>query len=79
MADLEPGTRVKTYRTDRDTLGEYWDTLGVVRWRDHSDEYESYLVTWDCGSYETSMMRDEFEVLTEDEARLALAKEVMRT
>lgn len=79
MGELAPGTRVKTYRTDRDSLQEYWDKLGVIRWRDHSDEYESYIVTWECGAYETSMMRDEFEVLTEDEVRLAIIKEVMRT
>lgn len=79
MGDLASGTRVKTYRTDRDSLQEYWDILGVIRWRDLSEEYEGYLVTWDCGSYETVMMRDEFEPLTEDEVLSAMAQEIMRS
>ncbi len=77
MGELEPGTRVKTFRTDRDTLTEHWDLHGVVLYRDWTEEYESYFVAWGGERTGRSMMREEVELLDEDDESLVVAQEVM--
>lgn len=78
MGDLAPGTLVKTLRTDRDTLEQKWDMLGVVRWQDRETEYETYFVSWREYPGER-MLRDEIEPLTEGEKLNIMAAYVMET
>ncbi len=78
MAELAPGTLVKTLRTDRDTLEQKWDMLGVVRWQDRGTEYETYFVSW--RDYPGGrMLRDEIEPLDEVEKLDVIARLVMET
>ncbi len=78
MGDLEPGTSVKSLRTDRDDLRQAYDYSGVVQRRVPNEKYESYSVSWDYYPTEI-MMRDEFDLVTEEDKLYLLALEVMET
>ncbi len=81
-SDMEPGTQVKTFRTDRDTLEEYWDLSGVVLYREWTEKYESYVVAWrgmENGRLMMLMMLEEFEALDENDKLLLIVLDVMNT
>ncbi len=68
--------QVKTFRTDRDTLEEYWDLSGVVLYREWTEKYESYVVAWRGMENGRLMMLEEFEALNENDK---LVLDVMNT